>query len=44
MKSPVWLAVAALLALPVAQADTLKKIADSGQITLAYRESSLPLR
>ena len=43
MKSPVWLAVAALLALPVAQADTLKKIADSGQITLAYRESSVPL-
>ena len=43
MKSPVWLTVAALLTLPVAQADTLKKIADSGQITLAYRESSVPL-
>lgn len=27
---------------PLAHADTLKKIADSGQITLAYRESSIP--
>ena len=31
-----------LLAGAAAQADTLKKIADSGKITLAYRESSVP--
>lgn len=34
--------MAALPAAPAAQADTLKKIADSGRITLAYRESSVP--
>ena len=32
----------ALLACSVAQADTLKKVAESGKITLAYRESSVP--
>ncbi|MEQ4617073.1 MAG: amino acid ABC transporter substrate-binding protein [Corticimicrobacter sp.] len=32
----------ALASLSVAHADTLGKIADSGQITLAYRESSVP--
>ena len=31
-----------LLASTLASADTLKKIADSGKITLAYRESSVP--
>ncbi len=31
-----------LVACTVASADTLKKIADSGKITLAYRESSVP--
>ncbi len=31
-----------LAAVSVVQADTLKKIADSGKITLAYRESSVP--
>ena len=31
-----------LLACTVASADTLKKISDSGKITLAYRESSVP--
>ncbi|SFE04541.1 amino acid ABC transporter substrate-binding protein [Paracidovorax konjaci] len=31
-----------MLAGAAAQADTLKKIADSGKITLAYRESSVP--
>ncbi|KQR50252.1 amino acid ABC transporter substrate-binding protein [Acidovorax sp. Leaf160] len=31
-----------LLACSAASADTLKKIADSGKITLAYRESSVP--
>lgn len=31
-----------LLASTVANADTLKKIADSGKITLSYRESSVP--
>ncbi len=31
-----------LMAGATAQADTLKKIADSGKITLAYRESSVP--
>ncbi len=31
-----------LAALSAAQADTLKKIADSGKMTLAYRESSVP--
>ncbi|ADX47131.1 extracellular solute-binding protein family 3 [Paracidovorax avenae ATCC 19860] len=31
-----------LMAGAAAQADTLKKIADSGKITLAYRESSVP--
>ncbi len=31
-----------LLACTAAHADTLKKIADSGKITLAYRESSVP--
>lgn len=33
---------ACLLACTAASADTLKKIADSGKITLAYRESSVP--
>lgn len=33
---------AAACAAPPALADTLKKIADSGRITLAYRESSVP--
>ena len=36
------LVVAGVLASTVASADTLKKIADSGKITLAYRESSVP--
>lgn len=36
------LAAALLLTGPVAHADTLKKIAESGKITLAYRESSVP--
>jgi glutamate/aspartate transport system substrate-binding protein len=31
-----------LLACTIASADTLKKIADTGKITLAYRESSVP--
>ena len=31
-----------LVACTIASADTLKKIADSGKITLAYRESSVP--
>ena len=31
-----------LLACSIASADTLKKIADTGKITLAYRESSVP--
>ena len=31
-----------LLASTVAQADTLKKVAESGKITVAYRESSVP--
>ncbi|WP_422843560.1 amino acid ABC transporter substrate-binding protein [Acidovorax sp. M2(2025)] len=38
----VALAAAALLAGPPASADTLKKIAESGKMTLAYRESSVP--
>lgn len=38
----VALAAAALLAGPPAGADTLKKIAESGKMTLAYRESSVP--
>lgn len=36
------LVAASLLASTAASADTLKKIADSGKITLAYRESSVP--
>ena len=36
------LALALLASAGVAQADTLSKIAESGQITLAYRESSAP--
>ena len=36
------LVVAGVLASTVASADTLKKIADTGKITLAYRESSVP--
>ena len=31
-----------IVAAPVAHADTLKKIADSGKMTLAYREASVP--
>ena len=38
----VAVAAAGLLAGPSASADTLKKIAESGKITLAYRESSVP--
>ena len=38
----VALVAAALLAGPPASADTLKKIAESGKMTLAYRESSVP--
>ena len=38
----VALAAAAVCVSTVASADTLKKIADSGKITLAYRESSVP--
>lgn len=34
---------AAWLAAGAAQADTLKKVADTGRITLGYRESSVPL-
>lgn len=34
--------VTGLLACTVASADTLKKVAESGKITLAYRESSVP--
>lgn len=36
------LAAAFTAAFPVAHADTLSKIAENGQITLAYRESSVP--
>lgn len=36
------LALTGLAAVSAAQADTLKKIADSGKITLAHRESSVP--
>lgn len=36
-----WIALAIALAVP-AQADTLRKVAESGRITLAYRESSVP--
>ena len=36
------LAATGLLGSATAHADTLKKIADSGKITLAYRESSVP--
>ena len=42
---PTSLALAAALAactLTAAHADTLKKVADSGKITVAYRESSVP--
>jgi len=35
-------AATGLLACTVAQADTLKKVAESGKITVAYRESSVP--
>ncbi|MBV7539712.1 transporter substrate-binding domain-containing protein [Acidovorax sp. sic0104] len=35
-------AATGLLASTVAEADTLKKVADSGKITVAYRESSVP--
>jgi len=38
----VALAVGVLFALPAAAIDTLKKIRDSGAITLGYRESSVP--
>ena len=38
----VAVAAAGLLTGPSASADTLKKIAESGKITLAYRESSVP--
>ena len=34
--------VTGLLASAVVSADTLKKVAESGKITLAYRESSVP--
>lgn len=35
-------ALSGLAAITSVQADTLKKVADSGQITLAYREASVP--
>ena len=41
MKTP-YLLAALLACAGVAQADTLSKIAQSGKITLAYRESSVP--
>ena len=41
LRTPIALALLAALCLP-AGADTLKKVADSGRITLAYRESSVP--
>jgi len=41
LRTPIALALLAALCLP-AGADTLKKVADSGKITLAYRESSVP--
>lgn len=34
--------LAGVAAVPVAHADTLKKIADGGKMTVAYRESSVP--
>ena len=40
--SAALVAVTGLLACTVVSADTLKKIADTGKITLAYRESSVP--
>ena len=46
MKSTTWMGLmcAVAAATPVvAQADTLKKIAESGKIVLSYRESSVPL-
>lgn len=36
------IALSSLAAITSVQADTLKKVADSGQITLAYREASVP--
>lgn len=36
------IALSGLAAVTSVQADTLKKVADSGQITLAYREASVP--
>ncbi|MEP6826061.1 MAG: transporter substrate-binding domain-containing protein [Ramlibacter sp.] len=41
LRTPIALALLAALCFP-AGADTLKKVADSGRITLAYRESSVP--
>ena len=41
LRTPIALALLGALCLP-AGADTLKKVADSGKITLAYRESSVP--
>ena len=43
MKLRIWLPSAVLLAASAAQAeDTLQKVAQSGKVTLAYRESSIP--
>lgn len=41
LRTPIALALLAAMCLP-AGADTLKKVADIGKITLAYRESSVP--
>ncbi|RZJ55498.1 MAG: amino acid ABC transporter substrate-binding protein, partial [Acidovorax sp.] len=40
--SAAFVVATGLLACTVAQADTLKKVAESGKITVAYRESSVP--
>jgi len=42
MKLSASMATVLLLAASLAQADTLSRIAESGKITLAYRESSVP--
>jgi len=43
VKLRIWLPLAVLLAASAAQAeDTLQKVAQSGKVTLAYRESSIP--
>jgi glutamate/aspartate transport system substrate-binding protein len=40
MKKPLWILAAALATAGAAQADTLKKIKDSGSVTMGVRESS----